>query len=127
MTAGLAAALGVDPSLLLGNRDRADARVHAAMPTLSAVIAAYDVPDDGPVRPLAESRASMDEAVTWHPAAQYIRIARQLPPLIGELFAASTWRGPGKGPRPRTFWSPHFGPPTPWRTNTAPGTCPPVW
>lgn len=81
----LAAALGVDPSLLLGNRDRADARVHAAMPTLSAVIAAYEVPDDGPVRPLAELRASADEAVTWRLAAQYVRIARQLPPLIGEL------------------------------------------
>lgn len=50
----LAAAIGVDTSRLLGSRDRADARVHAAMPSLSAVIAAYDVPDDGPVRPLAE-------------------------------------------------------------------------
>ncbi|MFI0820022.1 helix-turn-helix domain-containing protein [Streptomyces sp. NPDC021098] len=81
----LAAALGVDPSLLLGSRDRADARVHAAMPTLSAVIAAYDTPDDGPVRPLAELRASADEAVTWRLAAQYVRIARHLPLLVGEL------------------------------------------
>lgn len=81
----LAAALGVDPSLLLGSRDRADARVHAAMPTLSAVIAAYDVPDDGPVRPLAELRTSVGEAVTWRLAAQYVRIARHLPSLVGEL------------------------------------------
>ncbi|MFD7506188.1 helix-turn-helix domain-containing protein [Streptomyces sp. NPDC059850] len=81
----LAAALGVDPALLLGSRDRADARVHAAMPTLSAAIAAYDAPDDGPVRPLAELRASVDEAVTWRLAAQYVRIARHVPSLVGEL------------------------------------------
>ncbi|MET7761589.1 helix-turn-helix transcriptional regulator [Streptomyces sp. NPDC005393] len=84
----LAAALGVDPSRLLGSRDRAEARVHVAMPTLSAVIAAYDVPDDGPVRPLAELRTAVDEAVTWRLAAQYVRIARHLPKLLGELIRA---------------------------------------
>ncbi|MFD8871528.1 helix-turn-helix domain-containing protein [Streptomyces sp. NPDC059590] len=84
----LAAAIGVDTSRLLGSRDRADARVHAAMPSLSAVIAAYDAPDDGPVRPLAELRTAVDEAVTWRLAAQYVRIARHLPSLIGELTRA---------------------------------------
>ncbi|MFI0778996.1 helix-turn-helix domain-containing protein [Streptomyces sp. NPDC021212] len=84
----LAAALGIDMSRLLGSRDRADARVHAAMPTLSAVIAAYDVPDDGPARPLAGLRTAADEAVTWRLAAQYVRIARQVPALIGELLRA---------------------------------------
>lgn len=79
----LAAAIGVDTSHLLGSRDRADARVHAAMPSLSAVIAAYDAPDDGPVRPLAELHTAVDEAVTWRLAAQYVRIARHLPSLIG--------------------------------------------
>lgn len=76
----LAAALGVEPSVLLGSRDRADARVHAAMPSLSAVIAAYEGPDDGPVRQLGELRAAVDESVTWRLASQYARIARQLPP-----------------------------------------------
>lgn len=84
----LAAALGVDPSRLLGSRDRADARVHAAMPSLSAVIAAYDVPEDGPVRQLGELRTAVDEAVTWRLAAQYVRIARHLPKLLGELIRA---------------------------------------
>ncbi|MFE2185693.1 helix-turn-helix domain-containing protein [Streptomyces sp. NPDC059455] len=84
----LAAALGVDPSVLLGSRDRADARVHAAMPSLSAVIAAYEGPEDGPVRQLGELRAAVDEAVTWRLASQYVRIARQLPPLISELIRA---------------------------------------
>ncbi|WP_030841750.1 helix-turn-helix domain-containing protein [Streptomyces hygroscopicus] len=84
----IAAALGVDPSHLLASRDRAEARVHAAMPALSAAIAAYDVPDDGPVRPLPELRADVEEAVTWRLASQYVRIARQMPPLIGELTRA---------------------------------------
>ncbi|NEW75265.1 helix-turn-helix domain-containing protein [Streptomyces rhizosphaericus] len=84
----LAAALGVDPSLLLGSRDRADARVHAAMPSLSAVIAAYEAPDDGPVRQLSELRTAVDEAVTWRLASQYVRIAHHLPSLIGELMRA---------------------------------------
>lgn len=84
----LAAAIGVDTSHLLGSRDRADARVHAAMPSLSAVIAAYDAPDDGPVRPLTELRTAVDEAVTWRLAAQYVRIARHLPSLLGELTRA---------------------------------------
>ncbi len=84
----LAAALGVDPSVLLGSRDRTDARVHAAMPSLSAVIAAYDVPDDGPVRQLGELSTAVDEAVTWRLASQYVRIARHLPTLISELIRA---------------------------------------
>ncbi|AEM80175.1 helix-turn-helix domain-containing protein [Streptomyces violaceusniger] len=84
----LAAALGVDPSVLLGSRDRTDARVHAAMPSLSAVIAAYDVPDDGPVRQLSELSTAVDEAVTWRLASQYVRIARHLPSLVSELTRA---------------------------------------
>ncbi|MBL1100171.1 helix-turn-helix domain-containing protein [Streptomyces coffeae] len=85
----LAAALGVDTSRLLGSRDQADARVHAAMPSLSAEIAAYEGPDDGPVRPLADLRIAVDEAVTWRLAAQYVRIARHAPKLIGELIRAN--------------------------------------
>ncbi|MCQ8194804.1 helix-turn-helix domain-containing protein [Streptomyces rugosispiralis] len=84
----LAAALGVDPSVLLGSRDRTDARVHDAMPSLSAVIAAYEAPDEGPARQLGELRTAVDEAVTWRLASQYVRIARQLPPLISELIRA---------------------------------------
>ncbi|MEV8057259.1 helix-turn-helix transcriptional regulator [Streptomyces antimycoticus] len=84
----LAAALGVDPSVLWGSRDRTDARVHAAMPSLSAVIAAYDVPNDGPVRHLSELSTAVDEAVTWRLASQYVRIARHLPSLISELIRA---------------------------------------
>ncbi|MET8011734.1 helix-turn-helix transcriptional regulator [Streptomyces sp. NPDC005271] len=82
------AALGVDPSRLLGNRDWAASRVHDAMPGLSAAIAAYDIPGDGPVRSLPELRSSVSDAVSWRLAAQYVRIARRLPELIAELSRA---------------------------------------
>lgn len=84
----VAAALGVDPSRLLQQRDRADDRVHQVMPDLSAVLAAYDIPEDGPVRPLTELATAVDEAVNWRLAAQYVRIARHIPDLIAELTRA---------------------------------------
>ncbi|MEU5973796.1 helix-turn-helix transcriptional regulator [Streptomyces sp. NPDC047315] len=49
----IADALGIDISVLLGAHDRSAGRVRAALPGLSAVLAAYDLPDDGPVRPLS--------------------------------------------------------------------------
>ncbi|MFC5719192.1 helix-turn-helix domain-containing protein [Streptomyces gamaensis] len=84
----IAEALGIDPSALLPQRDRSDERVHHAMPGLSAAIAAYDVPDDGPVRPLRDLRRTVDEAVHWRLGAQYARIARHLPPVLAELCRA---------------------------------------
>ncbi|MEV6513526.1 transcriptional regulator [Streptomyces sp. NPDC051642] len=62
--------------------------VHDALPALSAVIAAYDVPEDGPARPLHSLRAAVDEAVNWRLGAQYTRIVRTLPELIAELTRA---------------------------------------
>lgn len=82
---GLAAALGVDPSRLLGERDTSDSRIHAALPELSAVIAAYDVPEDGPVRPIGELHTAVADVVSWRLGSQYLRIARQAPQLLGEL------------------------------------------
>ncbi|MEU7178693.1 MULTISPECIES: helix-turn-helix domain-containing protein [Streptomyces] len=84
----IAAALGVDPAVLLEQRDRADMRVHEAMPLLSAVIAAYDMPDDGPVRPLYQLHAAIDEAETWRLGAEYVRISRKVPALLAELSRA---------------------------------------
>ncbi|MFD2357266.1 helix-turn-helix domain-containing protein [Nonomuraea ferruginea] len=88
----LAAALGIDPSLLVADRAQASSRIAAAIPALSAAIAAYDLPDDGPVRPLPELRAAVSEAVTWRLASQYVRITRRLPELLGELFRATPER-----------------------------------
>lgn len=84
----LAAALAVDPARLLGERDTSGSRIHAALPALSAAIAAYDVPDDGPVRPVTELRGAVDETVSWRLGAQYLRIAQALPPLVCELARA---------------------------------------
>ncbi|GCD46704.1 helix-turn-helix domain-containing protein [Streptomyces paromomycinus] len=81
----IAAALGVDVACLLPRRDRADDRVHRAMPQLSAALATYDMPEDGPTRPLSELREAVAEAVTWRLAAQYVRISCRAPELLTEL------------------------------------------
>ncbi|SEF49641.1 Helix-turn-helix [Actinacidiphila yanglinensis] len=84
--AAIAAALAIDPSRLLASGARVTGRVHAAVPA----IAAYDVPDDGPVRPLDQLRAAVAEAEGWRLAAQYVRIAETMPPLLEELARAHT-------------------------------------
>ncbi|MET9558727.1 helix-turn-helix domain-containing protein [Streptomyces tauricus] len=84
----VAVALGVDPALLRTDRRAAHTAVHSALPALSAALAAYDIPEDGPVRPLHELRATVAEAVHWRLAAQYTRMARELPDLITELARA---------------------------------------
>ncbi|AXK33479.1 XRE family transcriptional regulator [Streptomyces armeniacus] len=81
----LAAALGVDPSRLRGERVTGDSRMQAALPGLSAVVATYDVPEDGPVRPLDALRTAVAEAVSWRLGSQYLRLAQRAPELLGEL------------------------------------------
>ncbi|MGW3635656.1 helix-turn-helix domain-containing protein [Streptomyces sp. NPDC005122] len=91
----IADALGTDPSRLLTGHARADGRVRDALPAISAALAAYDIPDDGPVRPLAQLREAVDEATAWRLASQYVKITRALPDLLTELaraFHASTGR-----------------------------------
>ncbi|MFE1308994.1 helix-turn-helix domain-containing protein [Streptomyces sp. NPDC058755] len=84
----IAAALGVDPTQLRTDRGPAHTPVHDALPVLSAVIAAYDVPDEGPVRPLNELCTAVREAAHWRLSAQYTRIAHKLPGLLTELARA---------------------------------------
>ncbi|GLW46922.1 hypothetical protein Stsp02_25840 [Streptomyces sp. NBRC 14336] len=84
----VAHALGVDPVRLRTDRAAAHTRVREALPTLSAVIATYDLPDDGPVRPTPQLAAVIAEAARWRLAAQYTRIVRELPDLLGELARA---------------------------------------
>ncbi|MBT2418373.1 helix-turn-helix transcriptional regulator [Streptomyces sp. ISL-22] len=84
----IADALGVDPARLRTDRSPAHTRVHEALPALSAAIATYDLPEDGPVRPVHELRTAVAEAARWRLAAQYTRIARKLPDLLAELARA---------------------------------------
>lgn len=84
----IAAALEVDPSRLRGERGCSEARVHDELPAISRTIATYDLPDDGPVRPLRDLRAAVSEAVKWRLGAQYLRLANGLPLLLAELTRA---------------------------------------
>ncbi|WP_228044918.1 helix-turn-helix domain-containing protein [Streptomyces ferrugineus] len=84
----IAEALGIDPTRLCADREPAQTRVHEALPALSAVIASYDLPEDGPVRPAHELRAAVSEAARWRLGAQYTLIARRLPDLLAELARA---------------------------------------
>ncbi|MEU6496838.1 helix-turn-helix transcriptional regulator [Streptomyces sp. NPDC046984] len=84
----IADALGVDPGRLRVDRLAAHSRVREALPALSAVLATYDIPDDGPVRTVPELRAAVAGAVRWRVGAQYTRIARDVPDLLSELARA---------------------------------------
>lgn len=85
----IAGALGVDPSRLTADREHVATRIRDALPALSAVIATYDMPDDGPVRPLPELRAAVAQATEWRLSAQYLQIVRALPDLLAELARAA--------------------------------------
>ncbi|MFF8725999.1 helix-turn-helix domain-containing protein [Streptomyces sp. NPDC015171] len=84
----IADALGVDPARLRHDRGPAHSQARDALPALSAAIAAYDCPDDGPVRPLAALRTAVSTAAQWRLGAQYTRIVRDLPDLLTELTRA---------------------------------------
>ncbi|MFB4194360.1 helix-turn-helix domain-containing protein [Streptomyces carpaticus] len=82
----LASALGIDVLRLHGDADKATRRVHHELAAISDALATYDCPDDGPVRPVPELRKASAHTVEWRLSAQYLRIARQAPVLLAELF-----------------------------------------
>ncbi|MBH1937597.1 helix-turn-helix transcriptional regulator [Streptomyces sp. AV19] len=84
----LAEAMRIDLSKLLPQRSHADARVHTAMPALSAALATYDMPEEGPFRPLRELRDAVTKAEEWRLGAQYVLITSKLPGLLTELSRA---------------------------------------
>ncbi|EGE40744.1 helix-turn-helix domain-containing protein [Streptomyces sp. SID4928] len=91
----IAAALGIDPSRLVADREHVSTRIRDALPALSAAIATYDLPDDGPVRPLPELRIAVAQTTAWRLSAQYLQIARTIPDLLGELARATAAAPPG--------------------------------
>ncbi|MCS0602194.1 helix-turn-helix domain-containing protein [Streptomyces sp. LP11] len=84
----IADALGVDPARLRHDRGPAHSLAREGLPALSAAIAAYDCPEDGRVRPMADLRAAADAAERWRLGAQYTRIVRDIPELLAELARA---------------------------------------
>ncbi|MEU3028763.1 helix-turn-helix domain-containing protein [Streptomyces incarnatus] len=84
----IADALGVDPVRVRHDRGAAHSQARDGLPALSAVIAAYDCPEDGPVRSVSELGEAVDAAVKWRLGAQYTRIVRDLPDLLSELTRA---------------------------------------
>ncbi|WP_242891093.1 helix-turn-helix domain-containing protein [Actinomadura litoris] len=81
----IADALGVEPEALTGRRARTDSRVHVAVPEIRSAIDSYDIPGDGPVRPLDQLREATDIAMRRRLTSQYTRLAEELPPLLVEL------------------------------------------
>ncbi|MFE6868285.1 helix-turn-helix domain-containing protein [Kitasatospora sp. NPDC057692] len=84
----LATALGTTPEELMDGPARTDSRVHQTIPELQRTIAVYDLPEDGPVRPLAQIAADVDAAVEDRVQSQYVRLGERAPALLGELFRA---------------------------------------
>ncbi|MFI8489341.1 helix-turn-helix domain-containing protein [Streptomyces rubrogriseus] len=84
----ISTALNVDPSRIVVGSSRTDSRVHAALPDISAAIAAYDIPADTNPRPLDELAEDIGYLVQWRLAAQYARIAEHAPHRLAESLVA---------------------------------------
>lgn len=84
----LARAVQTSPEDLLDGPGRTDSRVHQAIPAVQRAIATYDLPEDGPVRSLAELAAAVDATVEDRVQSQYTRLGGSVPALLEELFRA---------------------------------------
>lgn len=84
----VADALDVDPEQLLGAASLTSSRVHASIPALRAAIDAYDLPDDGPIRPLHELSNATAFLEQKRLDSQYAQLTRTLPDLLAELSRA---------------------------------------
>jgi transcriptional regulator with XRE-family HTH domain len=84
----LATALDVDPDQLSDDVPPPSDRVRAVIPDLRRAIDSYDLPDDGPIRPLDELHRAVTRCIERRVASKYNRLARQLPALLPELARA---------------------------------------
>lgn len=81
----IADALQVTADHLLEGPGHTDSRVHLAVPAIRAAIASYDLPDDGPVRPLNELAVRVQKMVEQRLNSEYARLVDGLAPLLAEL------------------------------------------
>lgn len=84
----LAEALDVDPDRLTSRVTARAGAVHSVIPDLRRAIDSYDLPDDGPIRPLDELHRAVGRSVEWRVTSRYSRLARPLPGLLPELSRA---------------------------------------
>jgi transcriptional regulator with XRE-family HTH domain len=84
----IATALRTTPDHLLDGPGHGTSTVHAAIPAIRDTIATYDLPDDGPVRPLDQLAAAVQRTVEQRVNAQYARLVEGLPSLLAELARA---------------------------------------
>ncbi|MFE0462252.1 helix-turn-helix domain-containing protein [Kitasatospora sp. NPDC058965] len=84
----LAEALGTTSGELLDGPGPTSSRVHRTIPAIQAAIAAYDLPDRGPVRPITCLVAAVDELTQQRVNSRYGQLAEQVPALLEELFRA---------------------------------------
>jgi transcriptional regulator with XRE-family HTH domain len=89
----IAEALRTSPDTLAGKRAQTDSRVHGAIPAIRIAIDGYDLPDDGPVRPVHQLQAAVNTATQQRLASQYARLAETAPPLLTELTRALQGEG----------------------------------
>jgi transcriptional regulator with XRE-family HTH domain len=85
----IARALGLDSAAAADGARSADSRVSAAILSIRCALDCYDLPDDGPILPLADLRAATEKATARRLAAQYASLADTLPGLISELTRAA--------------------------------------
>ena len=60
-------------------------RVHSVIPLVRRALDAFDLPDDGPTRPLAEISADVARVNEHRLEARYVALADALPDLLAEL------------------------------------------
>lgn len=84
----IAGALQVTVEHLLDGPSHSDSRVHLTIPGIQQAIAAYDLPEDGPVRPLSELAIVVQRTVEQRVNSQYSRLVDGLPALLEELARA---------------------------------------
>lgn len=123
----ISTALNVDSSRIVVGSSRTDSRVHAALPEISAAIAAYEIPADTNPRPLDELAEDIGYLVQWRLAAQYARIAEHAPTdSLSRSLPSTTQTAPSSSTPHVSLLSLH-APQTPWRTSSVPSTCPRGW
>lgn len=86
--AAITQALDLDDFTPASNDRHIGGRVHDAIPAIRRAMDCFDLPDDGPIRPLGELRAEVAKATSWRLESRYVQLAELVPCLLPELTRA---------------------------------------